>query len=92
MYYAVFFAEYSNILVFLHAEMKKTLVLSIIIIGALIATTMFLGKPHHTGMRLGEPWSSLADRMSDSLQRQKPAEAPIPKEELISCMPEQVKY
>lgn len=42
--------------------MKKIIGLSVITIGAIIATSMFLGKPRHTGMRLGVVWCSLADQ------------------------------
>ena len=42
--------------------MKKIIGISVITIGAFIATNIFIGKPHHKGMRLGKAWCSLADR------------------------------
>ena len=73
--------------------MKKTLLLSLFIIGTLIAASLLLGgafavislvgsKPGHASVRLGEAWSTSADRIIDSLRQRKPTVPPIPEDEL----------
>ena len=72
--------------------MKKTLVLSVIIIGTLIfasillcpliAASMLIGNPHPTSVRLGQAWVHQADSMLESTPSQNVTSAPIPEEEL----------
>ena len=72
--------------------MKKTLVLSVIIIGTLIfasillcpliAASMLIGNPHPTSVKLGQAWAHQADSMLESTPSQNVTSAPIPEEEL----------